>query len=406
MLYHDIYQLLKSAYSQKNNKTDVPELGITLSHYPFTSGESKNMLPGSSELFCDKHNHFFDEVNRGSDSNSVLDLTDHEIVENNNFRYTIVHKTGQEKANGTIILLHGLNEKNWDKYLPWAYRLTQDTGKAVILFPIAFHMDRAPEAWSDRKLMFAVADEREKRSKDNTQCSYVNAAISSRMDANPQRLFWSGMQTYSDIIKLANAIKANEIPQISPVAGIDLFGYSIGSFLALILMMGNPQNIFANSRLFCFCGGMTIDRMFPVSRYIMDAHAAVTMQKSFAQFLNSNFASDDRLAHYQNTILHPEESWFKTMVRYNHFQKERESRFNELAGRIKVVVLEKDEVAPPAEALNTLKGGYRNINVQVDIRDFNHPYTHMVPFPATQKFKEEIDESYTTTMGTAAVFLM
>lgn len=404
MLYHDIHQVLKEAYKQQTDKTIVPELGITLTHYPFTSVESKHMLPGSSDLYCAKHEHAFDESYKDDTASSIPDQTDNHIQENNNFRYTVVSQTVNEPADGAIILLHGLNEKTWDKYLPWAYRLTKDTGKAVILFPIAFHMDRAPEAWSDRKLMFAVAEEREKIAKDNTQSSYVNAAISSRMDANPQRLFWSGMQTYNDIIHLADAIKESKVAEIKPSAGIDLFGYSIGSFLALILMMGNPKGIFDNSRLFCFCGGMTIDRMFPVSRYIMDAHAAVSMQKSFAQFLNSNFASDGRLAHYQDTLLHPEESWFKTMVRYNHYQKEREKRFGELAGRIKVIVLEKDEVAPPAEALNTLKGGYRNIQVAVDIEDFDHPYTHMVPFPLTQKFKEEIHASYEATMGKAAQF--
>lgn len=406
MLYHDIYMLLKQSFSQKQDNSFVPELDIAMSHYSFTSADAKQMLPGSDSLFCSKHDHAFDDVEPGgTGENTIVDVTDHEINENNSFKYTIVRKAGQERANGAIILLHGLNEKTWDKYLPWAYKLTQDTGKAVILFPIAFHMDRAPEVWSDRKLMFAVAEEREKRSRDNTQCSYVNAAISSRMDANPQRLFWSGMQTYSDIIRLVDDIKSNKVPEISSNASIDLFGYSIGAFLALILMMGNPKNIFENSRLFCFCGGMTIDRMFPVSRYIMDAHAAVTMQKSFAQFLSSNFATDGRLGHYQDTELHPEESWFKTMVRYNHFQKEREKRFGELATRIKAVVLEKDEVAPPAEALNTLQGGYRNIKVDVDIQDFKHPYTHMVPFPLTQKFKEEINASFEATMKKAAAFL-
>lgn len=407
MLYHEIYNLLKEAFRQKTASVTVPQLGISLNRYSFVSEEAAVLLPGSDTLYCHKHNHAFTEAKPAAHEGptNVLDSSDHELEENNRFTYTVVTQTAAPPATGAIILLHGLNEKNWDKYLPWAYRLTKDTGKAVILFPIAFHMDRAPESWSDRKLMFAVAQRREELGKDNTQTSYVNAAISSRMDSNPQRLFWSGMQTYGDIIGLAKKIKAGKVPQVAPHAGLDLFGYSIGSFLALILMMANPEGLFSGSRFFCFCGGMTIDRMFPVSRYIMDAHAAVTMQKSFAQFLNSNFASDTRLGHYQDNNLHPEESWFKTMLRYNHYQKERETRFAELATRIKAVVLEQDEVAPPAEALNTLKGRYRNINVDIDIQDFAHPYTHMVPFPATDRHKEAIDISFNETMDKAAAFL-
>ncbi len=92
-------------------------------------------------------------------------------------------------------------KKKWDKYLPWAYELAQKTRKAVILFPIAFHMNRAELIWSDRHLMTQVVNFRKKRYPENTSYSYVNAAISSRLGAHPQRVFWSGLQTYSDIIE-------------------------------------------------------------------------------------------------------------------------------------------------------------------------------------------------------------
>ena len=63
-------------------------------------------------------------------------------------------------------------------------------------------------------------------------------------------------------------------------------------------------------------------------------------------------------------------SWFKKMLRYNYFQKDREIRIAELENQIKAYVLEKDEVAPPIEALNSFKGGFRNINVDVEIMDY------------------------------------
>ena len=83
------------------------------------------------------------------------------------------------------------------------------------------------------------------------------------------------------------------------------------------------------------------------------------------------------------------------MLRYNYFQKEREDKIKKLHHQIKLYVLEKDEVAPSIEALNTLQGGYRNIKTEVEIQDFPYEYSHMVPFPLTNKIqKEELSRKY------------
>ena len=168
--------------------------------------------------------------------------------------------------------------------------------------------------------------------------------------------------------------------------------------------MANPKNLFTNARLFCFCGGMTIDRMFPISKYIMDAQAAIAMQKSFAELLSTDFRNDPRLGHFQNSELHPDESWFKMMLRYNFFQKERETRLAELQHQIKAYVLEKDEVAPPIEALNTLQGGYRTLKTSVEVVDFPFDYSHMVPFPLTKKDEQEITEAFEHFINSAVDF--
>ena len=169
-------------------------------------------------------------------------------------------------------------------------------------------------------------------------------------------------------------------------------------------MMANPKGYFTNAKLFCFCGGMTIDRMFPISKYIMDGRAAITMQKTFAELLSTNFKTDPRLKHYQDSNLHFEEGWFKTMLRYNYYQKEREKRFSQLENQIKALVLEQDEVTPPIEALNTLKGGYRNINIEVEIDDFQYPYTHMNPFALTTKNATEVTEAFERFVKSATEF--
>ena len=359
-------------------------------------------MPGSEHLFCKEHNLAF--TSQSARTQDDLDWVDYEVECNISFQYHIVQPIDDTKANGVIIVFHGLNEKKWDKYLPWAYALSKHTGKAVILFPIAFHMSRAPERWSSRQEMYVIAQKRMEEHLDNSETSYVNAATSTRLDAYPQRLFWSGLQTYNDIVQLITDLRAGVLPTIASTATVDLFGYSIGSFLSVILMMANPKGYFTNAKLFCFCGGMTIDRMFPISKYIMDGRAAITMQKTFAELLSTNFKTDPRLKHYQDSNLHFEEGWFKTMLRYNYYQKEREKRFSQLENQIKALVLEQDEVTPPIEALNTLKGGYRNINIEVEIDDFQYPYTHMNPFALTTKNATEVTEAFERFVKSATEF--
>ena len=401
MEYYQLHNRLKEAF---DTHTDIaiPELGVRITHAPFFSEGAKYYLPGSEHLFCKEHNLAF--TSQSSHTQDDLDWIDYEVECNIHFTYHIVQPLDKRKSDGVIIVFHGLNEKKWDKYLPWAYALSKRTGKAVILFPIAFHMNRAPERWSSRQEMYPIAQKRMAEYPDNSDTSYVNAAISTRLDAFPQRLFWSGLQTYNDIVQLITDLRAGALPNIALTATVDLFGYSIGSFLSVILMMANPKGYFTNAKLFCFCGGMTIDRMFPISKYIMDGRAAITMQKTFAELLSTDFRNDSRLKHYQDSNLHFEEGWFKTMLRYNYYQKEREKRFSELENQIKALVLEKDEVTPPAEALNTLKGAYRNINIEVQIDDYDYPYTHMTPFALTTKNAPQVTEAFNRFVTSAAEF--
>ena len=401
MEYYELYNKLKKIFDIQRN-TEVPELGIRILHNNFFSEGAKHYLLGSPHLFCQEHNLAFSS--QLNDAQDDLHWADYDVDCNIHFQYHIVQPLNTEKSNGVIIVFHGLNEKKWDKYLPWAYGLATQTGKAIVLFPIAFHMNRAPERWSSRQEMYAIAQKRMNEFPDNSETSYVNAATSTRLDAFPQRLFWSGLQTYNDIVQFITDLKAGTFPTITPTATVDLFGYSIGSFLSVILMMANPKGYFANAKLFCFCGGMTIDRMFPISKYIMDGRAAITMQKTFAELLSTNFKNDDRLRHYQDSELHFDEGWFKTMLRYNYYQKEREQRFLQLENQIKALVLEKDEVTPPIEALNTLKGGYRNINIEVQIDDYDYPYTHINPFALTTKNAPQVTEAFNRFITTATKF--
>ncbi len=405
MEYYELYDVLKHHFDSGKELVEIRDLNVTIESVPFTSKVS-DLIHGSEIQTCPLHHQPL-KINKslyllyGQPS---VDGKDSDIACNKNFEYYILKRADVETAQGCIIFFHGLNEKKWDKYLPWAYELAQKTHKAVILFPIAFHMDRAEAIWSDRHHMMEIVKFRKGKYPENTHFSYVNAAISSRLEAHPQRIFWSGLQTYSDIIEVVKEIKNSTIKSISPDAKLDLFGYSIGSFLSMIIKMADPYHFFTASKVFCFCGGMTIDRMFPISKYIMDSQATIKMQSVFTELLSSDFKFDQRLKHYQDDVLHPQESWFKKMLRYNYFQSEREERMQEIRSQIKAYVLEKDSVAPPIEALNTLQGGYRNIDVEVEVRDFPFDYSHMVPFPLTYRHKTEVTQAFRQFIQSACDF--
>ncbi|AZA78619.1 hypothetical protein EG347_14425 [Chryseobacterium sp. G0186] len=405
MEYYELYEVLKSHFDSRKEIVEIKDLNIIIESIPFTSRVS-DLLHGSANPGCPTHHQSL-EINESAHlvyGQPSIDIQDFDIECNKKFEYHILKRADVERAKGCIIFFHGLNEKKWDKYLPWAYELAQKTHKAIILFPIAFHMDRAEAIWSDRHHMMEIVKFRKGKYSENTHFSYVNAAISSRLEAHPQRIFWSGLQTYSDIIEVVKEIKAHKIKSISPDARLDLFGYSIGSFLSMIIKMADPYGFFTDSKIFCFCGGMTIDRMFPISKYIMDSQATIKMQSVFTELLSSDFKFDNRLKHYQDDDLHPQESWFKKMLRYNYFQREREERIRKIQSQIKAYVLEKDTVAPPIEALNTLQGGYRNINVEVEIKDFPFDYSHMVPFPLAHKHKTEVTEAFHDFIKSASDF--
>src|SRR5450756_1922395 len=52
-----------------------------------------------------------------------------------------------------------------------------------------------------------------------------------------------------------------------------IFAYSIGAFLAEIILMGNPEQLFTQSKLFIFCGGSVFSNMRGSSKLIMDSLA-------------------------------------------------------------------------------------------------------------------------------------
>lgn len=64
--------------------------------------------------------------------------SDSDILENREFVYPIFKLKSQDKCPGAIFLMHGLNERSWNKYLCWAEYLCMHTGKQLSCCPLPF----------------------------------------------------------------------------------------------------------------------------------------------------------------------------------------------------------------------------------------------------------------------------
>lgn len=406
MHYFEKYNYLTNLYHQKEGTYNLTDFNVQISNYNFKSSDA-DVLSGGTKYICKRHDMEFDGLEKESLSdleNETLFPPDIKNSFNSDFIYSVVKPQGYKKSDKAILLFHGFNEKKWDKYLPWAVDIAEKMNRPVILFPIAFHMNRADERWSDREFMYSIAKKRMQSNPSNSQTSYVNAAISLRLEAEPQRFFWGGLQTFYDTINLCNSIKSGKHQDFSENTDIDILSYSIGSFLSLILLMADSENLFSDSRLFCFCGGATFDRMYAASKYIMDNQSTVKMQSFYSTQLNCNFIAEKRLSHYLSDE-HPEGFCFKKVLNYHHYLPEREARIKEISSRISALALEKDDVIPPDEVLNTLRGKYRSIPTEVSISDYPFPYSHITMFNLMPRYANEVDLAYNDFINRVISFL-
>jgi hypothetical protein len=248
-----------------------------------------------------------------------------------------------------------------------------------------------------------LSKERKAMYPDIVESSFVNAAISTRLQFKPEAFFWSGMRTYNDIQKLILQIKSDEHPDISKNASIDFFSYSIGAFLTEILMMNNFNNWFSESRAFLFCGGPTMSGMYATSKYIYDSEGYKSMTKFYVQ----NFEEEVKKNIVMNEYFkNPEPAAidFKSMLTIDLLKKHRKSKLKNLSDRIKAIALVKDEVIPPASVIQTLQGEHNEIPIEVEVMDFPFEYDHISPFPLGESIQNEVDKSFNDVFNYAGKF--
>ncbi|WP_085536924.1 DUF6051 family protein [Massilibacteroides vaginae] len=324
-------------------------------------------------------------------------VTDNDIRENKSFTYTIFAPNGRKRRDKAIILLHGLNERTWEKYLTWAETLAISTGKPVILFPIAFHMNRTPSAWCNPRETMPWAAHRKQEVADLCNSTFANVALSSRISSHPLRFYASGRESVYNLCQLVHEIKNGEHPLFSENTSVNLFAYSIGALLSQVLLLANPSDMFSDTRLFMFCGGSIFSEMNGNARDILDKDAFDRLQyyfrHDFLERLNIPVS-------FKNDFL---EEAFKAMIRPDVLTEYRESFFRRACDRVRAISLKNDIVMPTAGIISALG----EVSAKI-VKEFDFPfaYSHQVPFPVTGKTDPElINRSFKQTFGEAAAFL-
>lgn len=329
--------------------------------------------------------------------------TDASIKENQEFTYHIFTPRGMHKSDHAIMLLHGLNEKSWKKYLPWALSLTLKTGAPVILFPMAFHMNRAPSSWSQPRLMQNLMQFRTGVIKQLSKSSFINAALSHRLDSFPHRFYLSGYQTANDMFKLIQSIRNGSHPYFEKDTRVDLFAYSIGAFLAQNMLIADDNKLLRDSKIVLFCGGSVFQDMDGESKLIMDSSAFNKLVTYFINNLETDIEKSKPYTHLLKTSSLGRA--FRSMIGFEHNREVREAVFRENADRIKVIGLKKDKVIPTDKIIETMIGKNKDIKPHLEIYDPPFEYSHEIPFPVGRNGNDlQIDNCFEEIFSNSARF--
>lgn len=382
-----------------NVKTELQEFSFESLSY--------KILPGAASYHCEIHDlnlensfPFYTDLGNLNDGVNIKDIS---VEENRHFNYQIIKPEGLIKARKVIFLFHGFNEKDWSKYLPWADAVCRGTGNPVILFPIAFHMQRAPKSWSSIREMFRLSEQRKEKYPNIVQCTLSNVAISIRLHSMPQRFIWSGLQTYYDVIHFIENCKSGHHDFISKDFGFDMFAYSIGGFLSMILKLTNHNEYFSDTKVCLFCSGAAFNRLSPVSKFILDSEANVALYSYLIEHFDKMLQKDNLLRHYIKED-HMEGKVFYSMLDFQKMRSFREELLKKYEKQIYAITLLKDRVIPSFEVINTLKGAYRDIDIKVDELDFSRTYIHENPFPFNNDKSGKVKEDFETVFKKVCEF--
>jgi hypothetical protein len=276
------------------------------------------------------------------------------------------------------------------------------TDSYVILFPISFHINRSPDSWKDPRAMIPFMKDRNSSFGEINMSSFANIALSNRLTEDPMRFFNSGYQTVSDITKLLLTIRNGEHQIIPRSKKINIFAYSIGAFLAEILVMGNPENLFSESKLFIFCGGSVFSNMRGSSKLIMDSLAFDRVYSYYLNDFEKSITGKSPLVDFLRTSQIG--LAFRSMIDLGRLKTFRENVLKKMLNQIHSITLIKDTVIPSAGVVATLNSF--NKSDVVDVWDFPYTYSHENPFPVLEfPFSKKVDYWFERVFSEARSFL-
>lgn len=333
-----------------------PTEGADVYNLAFRSGQANHLL-GQLSYRCDEHGKDF------PGEPATDGRADCGIKDNLEFRYPFLrgHSAPGDttRSQHLIILLHGLNERSYSKYVPWAYQLWRSTGAAVALFPLSFHVNRVEPHWG-RELKQHLGRRQEVARNENVH--QFNCVLSERLDTHPERFFWGGLQSYGDVVDLVKQIRAGAHPYVDAKAQIDLIGYSAGGYLSLGLMLADETGLFQDSRCVLFASGAVLRSTHLSTRLIMDMACEISLMKLYVRFTQR--LASPRLAHWLTN--HEEGRWFRALFGEESERPRLEARLKALAPRLLAIANANDEVIPANAVFNTLQGLHRDTGVRVE----------------------------------------
>lgn len=374
---------------------------------------SKLYHPGNNAVFSDDEieiinvafrSRFLEDIQKWNIQHpEIQDIISQDSIidENRNFTYPVIRNKHQGQSSEVIILFHGLNERSWIKYLPWGKALAVKTGHPVILFPISFHMNRSPEAWSKPRRMLPLVKKRKEQHPDLREASVANAAISNRLHELPQRFLISGLETYFDVLDLVDMLHHGKYPVLKQHSKVHFFGYSIGALLTQILMMTNKKEKFSDSKAFLFCGGTTLDKMQGASRYILDSAAFEALKSCY---VSDGFCLKIGDLTKEKPGQIKVETAFSSMMNSEVNDTFRNESLRALKNKFRICALEKDDVIPAKAVRETYGAALNKIDDVVESMDFPFAYSHVTPFPCANN-QNEVNQAFDTVFNKAAVFL-
>jgi hypothetical protein len=359
-LVHPSYQKIAQAIRRAEQWDDsvpmlFPDEGAEVFSLRFRSNQIQHLL-GCSSYRCEEHGLDF-EGEPTADG-----LADCDIKENLEFRYPFlraIEKNAKGKSRHLVVLLHGLNERSFSKYVPWAYQLWRNTGAAVALFPLSFHVNRVHPSWG-RTLDSHLA--RRKLRPGNENVHLFNCVLSERLELRPERFFWGGVQSYRDVVDLVRSIREDKHAYVHPEAQIDFLGYSAGGYLGLGLMLGDEDGMLSQSRCVLFESGASMRSTHLSTRLIMDMACEVSLMKLFVRFTAR--MANPRLTHWLSE--HPEGRWLRALFGEEKERVSFEARLRAIGPRLLAIANTHDEVIPASAIFNTLTGKHRDTGVRVD----------------------------------------